>query len=66
MTAQALREAVRQAVGANPAVQAVIAADQSVSHGRVVWVLDLIRSLGVGSFAIQIDPTTTIAPDEMP
>lgn len=66
VTAQALREAVRQAVGANPAVQAVIAADQSVSHGRVVWVLDLIRSLGVGSFAIQIDPTTTIAPDEMP
>ena len=66
VTPQGLRDAIRQAVGANPAVQAVIAADKSVSHGRVVWVLDLIKSLGVASFAIQIDPAGTIAPDDLP
>jgi hypothetical protein len=28
----------------------------------VVWVLDVVKSLGVSSFAIQIDPTAMTAP----
>jgi biopolymer transport protein ExbD len=66
VTPTGLRDAIRAAVAANPSVQAIIGADKSVSHGRVVWVLDLIKSQGVGSFAIQIDPAGTIAPDEAP
>jgi biopolymer transport protein ExbD len=42
--------------------QVIVAGDKNVSHGRVVWVLDLVKSLGVTSFAIQIDPTGLIAP----
>lgn len=61
-TPQALRDAVRDAVAKDPKTQAVISGDKSVSHGRVVWVLDVVKSLGVSSFAIQIDPSAMTAP----
>jgi biopolymer transport protein ExbD len=57
-----LRDAVRTAVAKDPKTQAVIAGDKAVSHGRVVWVLDVVKSLGVASFAIQIDPTGLTPP----
>jgi biopolymer transport protein ExbD len=61
-TPVALREAVQASVAKDPKTQAIIAGDKSVSHGRVVWVLDVVKSLGVASFAIQIDPTAMTAP----
>jgi biopolymer transport protein ExbD len=61
-TPQALRDAVSAAVAADKDAQVVIAGDKDVSHGRVVWVLDTVKSLGVTSFAIQIDPTAMTAP----
>jgi biopolymer transport protein ExbD len=61
-TPDALRAAVRAAVARDPKTQAMIVGDKAVSHGRVVWVLDTIKSLGVSSFAIQIDPTAAVAP----
>jgi biopolymer transport protein TolR len=61
-TAVALREAVQASVAKDPKTQAIISGDKSVSHGRVVWVLDVVKSLGVASFAIQIDPTAMTAP----
>jgi biopolymer transport protein ExbD len=42
----------------------IIAGDQNVSHGRVVWVLDVVKALGVSSFAIQIDPAGLTPPSE--
>ena len=63
-TPAGLREAVRAAVAADAKTQAIIAGDKAVSHGRVVWVLDVVKSLGVASFAIQIDPTALTAPDQ--
>lgn len=42
-------------VGKNPDVQAIIAADKDVPHGRVVAVLDIVKSAGVKKFAISID-----------
>jgi biopolymer transport protein ExbD len=62
ITPDALRTAVKTALAKDPKTQAVIAGDQAVSHGRVVWILDTIKSLGVTSFAIQIDPTVAVAP----
>ena len=47
-------------VDADPDVQAIIAADQAISHGRVIRLIDLIRQLGVYKFALNIDP---VAPD---
>ena len=63
-TPDGLRAAVRASVAADPKTQAIIAGDKSVSHGRVVWVLDVVKSLGVASFAIQIDPSALTAPPE--
>jgi biopolymer transport protein TolR len=57
-----LRDAVRAAVAKDAKTQAIIAGDKAVSHGRVVWVLDVVKALGVASFAIQIDPTAMTAP----
>jgi biopolymer transport protein ExbD len=62
VTPDQLRTAVRSAIAADPKTQAIIAGDKSVSHGRVVWVLDVINSLGIASFSIQIDPSIAIAP----
>ena len=60
----ALDEAVKAAMAKDPKTQAIIAGDKNVSHGRVVWVLDLVKSLGVTSFAIQIDPAGLTPPLE--
>jgi biopolymer transport protein ExbD len=62
ITAEAFKTAVAEAVAKDPKTQAVITGDKSVSHGRVVWVLDVVRSLRVTSFAIQIDPSNVTAP----
>ena len=62
VTADALRSAVRAAVTTDPKTQAIIIGDKAVSHGRVVWLLDTIKALGVTSFAIQIDPAAMVSP----
>jgi biopolymer transport protein ExbD len=61
-TPESLRAAIQSAVAKDAKTQVIVAGDKNVSHGRVVWVLDLVKSLGVTSFAIQIDPTGLIAP----
>ena len=61
-TPDALRTAIQASVAKDPKTQVIVAGDKNVSHGRVVWVLDLVKSLGVTSFAIQIDPTGLMAP----
>ena len=45
----------RKQVEATPEVQAIIAADEKVPHGRVVEVLDKVKSSGIKKFAISID-----------
>jgi biopolymer transport protein ExbD len=63
-TGAALREVIAAELAKDPQTQVVIAGDRDVSHGRVVWVLDLVKGLGVGSFAIQIDPAAATPPVE--
>jgi biopolymer transport protein ExbD len=50
-----LRDVTTQEHSQNADLQAVIAADKTVPHGRVVAILDVIKSLGVKKFAISID-----------
>jgi len=59
-----LRAAVRATLTKNPKAQAVIAADKQTAHGRVVWVIDLVKSLGMAAFAIEIDPAQLVAPTD--
>ncbi len=61
-TPASLRASIHTAITANPATQVIIAGDKDVSYGRVVWVLDLVKSERVTSFAIQIDPATLVPP----
>ncbi len=62
VTAAALRAAIQAAVARDPKAQATIAGDKRVAHGRIVWVLDTVKGLGITQFAIQIDPAQVTAP----
>jgi len=62
-TADAIRAAIRAAKQTGKDVVVLVSADKAVAHGRVVWLLDLVKSEGVGKFAINIDPTQVIPPD---
>lgn len=42
-------------VAKNAEAQAIISADKDVPHGRVVGVLDLVKSVGIKKFAISIE-----------
>lgn len=50
----AIRSVAAEEFQKNPDVQAIISADKDVPHGRVVGVLDIIKSTGVKKFAISI------------
>ncbi|MEK6628543.1 MAG: biopolymer transporter ExbD [Bdellovibrionota bacterium] len=52
---QQVRSAAEQEFKKNPDVQAIISADKDVPHGRVVSVLDIVKSGGVKKFAISIE-----------
>lgn len=51
-----LREQVGAAREKNPELRVVIAADESIEHGRVVKVMDLLRQVKVTKFAINVRP----------
>lgn len=51
----AVRAKAVEQVTKNPEVQAIIAADKSVPHGRVVGIIDIVKTAGVKKFAISID-----------
>lgn len=51
-----LRQRVRQAHARDPETRAVIAADGSTAHRKVIFVIDLLRQEGVSRFAINVQP----------
>ncbi len=51
-TLESIRSIAAQALSQNPEAQAVITADEKVSHGLVVSVIDTIKSVGIVKFAI--------------
>jgi len=58
VTEQELQAQVTRRHNENHDIRAIIAADERVSHGRVVHVIDLVRRAGVTKFAIQTSPET--------
>ena len=52
----AIAKACAAAAARDPNAQAIIAADQNVSHGDVIRVIDLIRASGLVRFAINVKP----------
>jgi len=63
VTPDALRTALRVAKADNEEVVCLIAADKAVAHGRVVWLIDLVRTEGIAKFAINIDKAQMVPSD---
>lgn len=55
----------KQAKGENSDVRAVIRADKSISHGRFVHVMDLLKQAGIVKIAIGVEPQAG-EPDSTP
>jgi len=58
-----LQAKIREAKATSDDVVCLIAADKSVEHGRVVWLIDLVKSEGVVKFALNIDKANAVGPD---
>ncbi|MGE3975941.1 MAG: ExbD/TolR family protein [Bdellovibrionales bacterium] len=54
-TDEALKTQAQEALRADPEAQAIISADTDVPYGRVVKAIDLIKSVGLNRFAIQVE-----------
>jgi biopolymer transport protein ExbD len=52
----ALRAAAREGLGKFPDLRAVIRADTSVPHGRVIQVLDILKEADIGKIAFGVAP----------
>ena len=51
---QALATHVRTELDRNPNLQALISADTELPYGRVIWLIDLIKQLGVRRYALTV------------
>lgn len=54
-TDEEIGEAAAEAATNSPETQAIISADRDVPHGRVVGVIDAVKTAGIKKFAITID-----------
>jgi biopolymer transport protein ExbD len=52
---EGLKTTVKQTLAKSQDAQAIISADVDVSYGRVVKVIDLLKSSGLEKFAVQIE-----------
>ncbi len=52
---EAVRAKAIEEVAKNPEVQAIISADKDVVHGKVMGLLDAVKTAGVKKFAISIE-----------
>jgi biopolymer transport protein ExbD len=57
----ALRSFIKEEKARADEVTCLIAADETVDHGRVVWLIDLVKQEGIAKFAINIDPAVVKA-----
>lgn len=58
-----LKVAIKAAKSESNEIVCLIAADREVSHGRVVWLIDLVKSEGVARFALNIERSATVGAD---
>ncbi len=61
---EALLASARDHLAANPESRAVIRADGSVPHGRVIQVLDILKQAGLTKVAFSVNPAASAAPSE--
>ena len=61
--ADGVRTRIQEARAQGEDIVCLISADKTVEHGRVVWLMDLVKSEGVAKFAINIDKANVVPPD---
>ena len=61
-SAEDLTAHVRAELESNPELQALISADTELPYGRVVWLIDLIKQLGVRRYALNVAYRTPETP----
>ncbi|MFZ3229315.1 MAG: biopolymer transporter ExbD [Pseudobdellovibrio sp.] len=52
---EGLKVAVKEALLKSPEAQAIISADIDVAYGRVVKIIDLLKTQGLEKFAVQVE-----------
>lgn len=52
---EGLRVAAKEALGKDPQSQAIVSADVEAAYGKVVKVIDILKTSGVDRFAVQIE-----------
>jgi biopolymer transport protein ExbD len=52
---ETLRKSAQEVLATNSEAQAIIAADVEVAYGKVVKVIDVLKSSGLHRFAVQIE-----------
>jgi biopolymer transport protein ExbD len=62
VTVDQLRQRVPPVVAANPDVQAIVDGDRSVEYGRVMEVIDALRTAGVKNFAAAVEHKAAAEP----
>jgi len=62
-TPAAFTALLQEAVAEDPETVVLIAAEEQVAHGRVVWAMDAVKSSGLTKFAFNIDPSVILPPD---
>ena len=62
-TPEAFVAALERAAEEDPDTVVLIAAEQQVAHGRVVWAMDAVKTSGITKFAFNIDPAAILPPD---
>ena len=63
---RAVADLAKAAKQKNPELRAVIRADKTVQHGRVISVLDLLKSSGVAKIAFAVTPAAEGAAPKKP
>lgn len=56
ITEPELVQKFKQAIAANEDMSLIVSADQDVSHGKVVHIIDLAKIEGILKFAINVEP----------
>jgi len=60
-TREALEQKLRDTVREKKSVRAVLSADTTVPHGRVVAFLDLLNQVGITKYAVSVEKPSTVA-----
>ncbi|MCO4746539.1 MAG: biopolymer transporter ExbD [Proteobacteria bacterium] len=63
LSSEELGDALEKAKAESEEVVCLIAADRLVAHGRVIWLMDLVKSKGITKFALNINKAEMVPPD---